>query len=112
MSDMTPTTDQVRDAYARSRQVFGDPERTYEGMADEFDQWFNKAVNRSLAAYQQISDTQERLSAGVNESRWPCGCRYSFYELAHPDEGHLDGDHRPEPVPVRWVAGQGWVGGA
>lgn len=55
----------------------------------------DRAASRSLAAYQQISDAQERLSAAVNESRWPCGCRYSFYELTHPDEGHVDGDHRP-----------------
>jgi hypothetical protein len=55
----------------------------------------DRAATRSVATYQQISDAEERLSAGVNESRWPCGCRYSFYELTHPDEGHVDGDHRP-----------------
>lgn len=55
----------------------------------------DRAVNRSLAAYRQMNDAEERLSSGVDESRWPCGCRYSFYELAHPDEGHVDGDHRP-----------------
>lgn len=60
-----PTTDQVRDAYARACQVFGDPDRTYEGMADEFDRWMQsmqgepsdaqvEAAARAIADHQGV----------------------------------------------------------